>query len=840
MAISPASKRAADEVAEADVAAEKAQYAERLRTLQATVEPPLTNLELSIGLELDDPHQRRAASQVGRFLSVAPRNRRARPDRATRALIDRLVEGDAALCVRAAAAPGLPREVLICEPRETARLGPEWTLIRLGDRPLPGATALPPSPIDDDDFDFSGGAAEPTPAPSPAPVRPSSVPVGPKPVATAARPSRSEPIEAPPLPPLPPSGPRALGPWRVPPIGLGLMRLSTAGRPDEAAAVALVRRALDAGVRLLDTADAYATGPEDLHHNEALVRRALEGWDGPRDEVVVATKVGLTRPAGRWVPDGRPEHLRAAVDRSLRALGVERLDLLQLHVPDPKVPLAESLGALADLQRAGKIRALGVCNLRPTDVHVALDAADLVSLQARFNPYDKASWTNGLLHAARARGLSFIAHSPLGGHGGVGRVVKDKVLAEVAARLGASPHEVALAWLTTLDPGLVLIPGATRPESVDSIARAAALDLDDDARRALAARFRWSRQRPDAEPAPDSAPSIVGAPVPVVDIALEQVCAAPRDEVVLLMGMPALGKTSAVRRFTDAGYVRLNRDRAGGKLDDLLPVLEGHHARGARRFVLDNTYTLRKMRAGVLATARRLGLPVRCVWMGGTLEDARYNAALRLFRKLGRMPTPEEIVARGKHDPNTFPPAVLDRFAASAEPVDSGENVERVQRVPFSRHDPPDYTTRALLLDLDGTLRRTKSGSPFPTAPDDVVLLPGRREILAPLVADGVRLFGVTNQAGVSLGQVDEATVRAACDRTAALLELPIEVVWCPHPPGRPTCWCRKPLPGLGVALIERWRLSRADLAMVGDRESDAAFAAGLGVTYHDAADFFG
>ncbi|PKN55297.1 MAG: oxidoreductase, partial [Deltaproteobacteria bacterium HGW-Deltaproteobacteria-14] len=639
--------------------------------------------------------------------------------------------------------------------------------------------------------------------------------------------------------------------WRVPPVGVGLMRLSTAGRPDERAAVALVRRALDAGARLLDTADAYATGPGDLHHNEALIREALAAWDGPRVEVVVATKVGLTRPGGRWVPNGRPEHLRAAVDGCLRALGVERLDLLQLHAPDPAVPLAESLGTLAELARAGKARALGACNLRPADVDAALAAAPLVSLQARFNPFDKASWTNGLLATARDRGLTFIAHSPLGGHGGVGRVTRDAALADLAARLGATPFELALAWLLTLDPGLVVIPGATRPESVDSCARAAGLTLDGDTRRALAARFPWSRTATDPVGSPrekiedhhaasQHIATVAGPPLAIVDVALDSVCATPRDEVVLLMGIPALGKTSAVSRFTAAGYVRLNRDRAGGKLDDLLPVLEAHHAAGARRFVLDNTYTLRRMRAGVIATAGRLGLPVRCVWMGGTVDDARYNAALRLFRKLGRLPSPDEIVARGKTDPNTFPPAVLDRFASTAEPVDALEGVERVERVPFTRLDPPDYTTRALLLGLDGTLRATRSGAPFPTAADDVVLLPNRREILAPLVAAGVRLFGVSNQGGVALGQVDVATVRAACDRTAALLGLPLESVWCPHPPGRATCWCRKPLPGLGVALIERWRLSRTDLAVVGDGPGDADFARALGVPFHDASDFFG
>ncbi|PKN53996.1 MAG: hypothetical protein CVU56_28910, partial [Deltaproteobacteria bacterium HGW-Deltaproteobacteria-14] len=148
-------------MAAAGVAAEKARYAERLRALQAVVAPPLTNAELSIGLELDPAHAHGAgvASQVGRFLSVAPRNRNARPDRATRAIIDRLVSGEAVLCVRAAMVPGLPREVLVCEPRETARLDPDWTAVRLGALPLPALRPACPAD-DDDDFGEADGAAD--------------------------------------------------------------------------------------------------------------------------------------------------------------------------------------------------------------------------------------------------------------------------------------------------------------------------------------------------------------------------------------------------------------------------------------------------------------------------------------------------------------------------------------------------------------------------------------------------------------------------------------------------------------------------------------------------------
>jgi aryl-alcohol dehydrogenase-like predicted oxidoreductase len=134
------------------------------------------------------------------------------------------------------------------------------------------------------------------------------------------------------------------------------MPLSTADRPPEPDAVRVIHAALDAGVRLLDTADVYCLSDEDLGHNERLMAKALREWNGPRDEVIVATKGGMTRPDGRWDRNGRPEHLRRACDRSLQALGVDRIDLYQFHTPDPRVPFAESVGMLAELQQIGKVR----------------------------------------------------------------------------------------------------------------------------------------------------------------------------------------------------------------------------------------------------------------------------------------------------------------------------------------------------------------------------------------------------------------------------------------------------------------------------------------------------
>ena len=134
-------------------------------------------------------------------------------------------------------------------------------------------------------------------------------------------------------------------------VGYGGMHLSIQDRPLEEQGIRVIQAALDAGVTLIDTADVYCMDENDIGHNERLIARALKSWSGDRSRVIVATKGGMTRPRGRWEMDGRPAHLKAACERSLKALGVERIDLYQLHVPDPRVPLAESVGALADLQR---------------------------------------------------------------------------------------------------------------------------------------------------------------------------------------------------------------------------------------------------------------------------------------------------------------------------------------------------------------------------------------------------------------------------------------------------------------------------------------------------------
>ena len=272
---------------------------------------------------------------------------------------------------------------------------------------------------------------------------------------------------------------RRLGPGAgdVSVVGLGGMHLSIAGRPDdEATALDVIHAALDAGATILDTADVYCLDDTDIGHNERLMAKALRTWGGGggrRDQVVIATKGGMIRPGGRWERNGRPEHLRRACDRSLKALGVDRIDLYQLHAPDPEVPFAESVGALVELQRAGKIRWIGVSNVTVEDIGTAARHASLVAVQNRLNPFFREALSSGVVAECTRRSLGFLAYSPVGG-GRLNRKLPDHpVLQPIARRHGISPHAVVLAWVLAQGGTVIAIPSArTAAHATDSLTAA--------------------------------------------------------------------------------------------------------------------------------------------------------------------------------------------------------------------------------------------------------------------------------------------------------------------------------------------------------------------------------
>jgi len=272
---------------------------------------------------------------------------------------------------------------------------------------------------------------------------------------------------------------RKLGDAEVFPIGLGGMPMSLSSRPAEEQSIRTIHAALDAGVNFIDTADAYSADDKDFGHNERLIAKAL---DGRRDGVIIATKGGHTRTAdGGWELDGRPEYIKRACEQSLRALGTDRIDLYQYHRPDPNVPYAESIGALKELQDEGKVRWVGISNASVEQIELACSIVDVVAVQNQLSLDYTSPLAKGELAACEERGIAFLPWSPLGGIPRAGDAAGAHHPVRAAADAhGVSPQQVALAWLLSLSPAVIPIPGASRPESIEDSVRAAELELTAD------------------------------------------------------------------------------------------------------------------------------------------------------------------------------------------------------------------------------------------------------------------------------------------------------------------------------------------------------------------------
>ena len=275
---------------------------------------------------------------------------------------------------------------------------------------------------------------------------------------------------------------RRIGDVTVSAIGLGAMPLSTkSDRPSREDAVAVVHAALDAGVTLIDTADAYSRDESEFGHNESLVAEALASYGPGAADVLVATKGGHTRQGTDWGLDGSPAYLRRAAEDSLRRLGGDAIALYQYHRPDPRTPWEESMAGLRALADDGLVRMVGVSNADIAQIDVARSVIGdaFVSVQNQFSPDWRFS-ADELAHCA-AHGLAFIPWSPFGGVSAAGSLdAAAPAFAEVAAELGVSVYRVALAWHLAQADVVVPIPGASRTASIIDSAGAADLELTPD------------------------------------------------------------------------------------------------------------------------------------------------------------------------------------------------------------------------------------------------------------------------------------------------------------------------------------------------------------------------
>lgn len=274
---------------------------------------------------------------------------------------------------------------------------------------------------------------------------------------------------------------RHIGDAEVSAIGLGAMHLSTEERPDETTAIRVIHFALEDGITLIDTADAYTPRDHAPGHNEALVAKALKAYSHNTDHVLVATKGGHTRDGAEWGLNGRPEYLRQAAEASCRRLGVEAVGLYQHHRPDPDVPYEETLGGLRDLIDAGLIQRAGLSNVDPDQIRLAhrILGDGLVSVQNQFSPVFRSSEPE--LRLCDELGLAFLPWAPLGGLRGAKDIGSTTaVFGEVARKHHVSPQRVCLAWMLAKSPVVIPIPGASHAASVQDSAAASTLQLDAD------------------------------------------------------------------------------------------------------------------------------------------------------------------------------------------------------------------------------------------------------------------------------------------------------------------------------------------------------------------------
>jgi predicted kinase len=428
------------------------------------------------------------------------------------------------------------------------------------------------------------------------------------------------------------------------------------------------------------------------------------------------------------------------------------------------------------------VRRVGVSNVNRMQLDEALELAPISAVQVALSLFDDRALRGGVVERCEAAGIEVIAHSPLGGPRRARSLARDQVLGEIAQAHRATPAEVALAWLLGLSPVVLPIPGARRPESVRSAARAAELDLSEDDRTVLDRAFGASRAAP---PRPRGR---------------------RRGDVVVVMGIPGAGKTRAAEKYVARGYVRLNRDERGGSLRELAGALDESLASGANRVVLDNTYLTRAARSYVIDVAQRHGAPARCVWIEVPLAQAQVNLIGRLLDRFGSLPEPDELRRLARAEAGVHTPTTHMRTLRDLEPPSSDEGFAAIEQVAFAR--------------------APGNGRPGVFVATTVLQTEDWREVIATADTDAPHLlFDWRPDASVD-------SLAPEASRLRSIVSGHVEAALCPHGGGAPTCWCRPPLPGLPLAFAHRHGVDPLQSILIGTSTAHRTLATTLGARH--------
>lgn len=309
------------------------------------------------------------------------------------------------------------------------------------------------------------------------------------------------------------------------------------------------------------------------------------------------------------------------------------------------------------------------------------------------------------------------------------------------------------------------------------------------------------------------------------------------SKVTMVVGYPASGKSTLTKSLVEKGAVSLNRDTEGGTIADLLPKMEALLAAN-KDVVLDNLFVNVAARKPFLELGTRLHAEIECLLMGTSIEDAQFNVVQRAIELIGEFPTPEAI-KKAKHT-NIFPPAVLFKYKKEFEKPTVAEGFSKVDTIKFVRKENSAFTNKAIIVDYDGTLRKCINGNDkYPVSEDQIEIKPRCKEVLDAFKAKGYLLLGLSNQSGVHKGELTYEKATQLFEHTNKLLGLDIEFRFCSHQSAPISCYCRKPMSGVFVEFMLKYKLDPKQCLMVGDMTTDKTFASRSGIVYADQADFF-